>query len=68
MFTTPSEDFELVGLRSTGEYKDVWFAGSFDMPNGGPASFVSYSNQIAATCWNFTMAIRSAFGWRRRAQ
>ena len=68
MFTTPSEDFELVGLRSTGEYDDVWFAGAFDMPNGDPASFVSYSNQIAATCWSFTMASRSAFGRRRRAQ
>lgn len=45
MFTTPSEDFELVGLRSTGEYDDVWFAGSFDIPNDDPASFVSYSNQ-----------------------
>ena len=46
--------FELVGQRSTGEYDDVWFAGSFDMPNDNPASFVSYSTHDAATCWSST--------------
>lgn len=62
-----SVELSLYGLRYNATkhpfaYEDVWFTDSFDNPDGaGPLTWAEYSNKVAATCWEYTMAMQCNF-------